>query len=140
MIEQQLIAALVALALAVVLGLALRPVVLQFGWVDHPDWRKQHAGDIPLAGGPAIFLAVLAVLAWQDGWSASMHVLAWSSAIIFFTGLVDDRMHVPVPLRFALQIAALLCMVWVGGVQLYNFGFLLWERWLGRSRFLQRWG
>jgi UDP-GlcNAc:undecaprenyl-phosphate GlcNAc-1-phosphate transferase len=71
------------------------------------------------------------VLAWQGGWSESTHVLAWSSAIVFLTGLIDDRTHVRVPIRFTLQILALLCMIWVGHVQLYNFGFLFWEGWLG---------
>jgi UDP-GlcNAc:undecaprenyl-phosphate GlcNAc-1-phosphate transferase len=131
LISEQVIAALVALALTAALGLVLGPLARRLGWVDKPDSRKQHEGDIPLAGGPALFLAVLAVLAWQGGWSHSSQVLAWSSVIVFLTGFVDDRVHIRVPLRFALQIIALLLMVWAGGVQLYNFGFLLWERWLG---------
>jgi len=119
------------LILTGLLCLILTPVACRLGWVDRPDWREQHAGEVPLVGGPAIFLAVLGVLAWQGGWSRSVHVLAWSSAIVFLTGLVDDRVHVRVPVRFALQIVALLCMVWVGDVQLYNFGFLFWQGWLG---------
>ena len=43
--------------------------IVRFGWVDSPDWRKQHTGDIPLAGGPAIVLADadldLALEAWN---------------------------------------------------------------------------
>jgi UDP-GlcNAc:undecaprenyl-phosphate GlcNAc-1-phosphate transferase len=107
------------------------PIARRLGWVDRPDWRKQHSGDIPLAGGPAILLAVLVVLVWQGGWSPAIQVLAWSSAIVFLTGLVDDRRHIWVLVRFALQIVALLCMVWAGHVQLDNFGFLFWEGWLG---------
>ena len=131
MISEQVIAALVALALTAAFGLALGPLARRLGWVDKPDSRKQHEGDIPLAGGPALFLAVLAVLAWQGGGSHSSQVLAWSSVIVFLTGLVDDRRHIRVPLRFALQILALLCMVWYGDVQLYNFGKLFWDRILG---------
>jgi len=126
-----LLALLASLGLAVLLCVLLAPAARRLGWVDRPDWRKQHSGEIPLVGGPAIFLAVLGALAWQGGWSPSTHVLAWSSAIVFLTGLVDDRRHIAVPLRFALQIAALLCMVWAGGVQLNNFGYLMWEGWLG---------
>jgi len=120
-----------ALLLALLLCLALAPIARRFGWVDTPDWRKQHSGAIPLVGGPAIFLAVLAVLGWRGGFSAEVQVLAWSSAIVFFIGLADDRRHMWVSLRFGLQAAALLCMVWFGGVQLYNFGFLFREGWLG---------
>jgi UDP-GlcNAc:undecaprenyl-phosphate GlcNAc-1-phosphate transferase len=122
---------LAALGLAAIFCLVLTPAARRCGWVDKPDWRKQHAGNVPLVGGPAIFLAVLAVLAWRGGWSPSVHVLAWSSAIVFLAGLVDDRVSMKVPLRFALQISALLCMVWAGHVQLYNFGFLFWQGWLG---------
>lgn len=120
-----------AMLLALLLCLALTPIARRYGWVDTPDWRKRHSGDIPLVGGPAIFLAVLAVLAWRGGMSASLQVLIWASAIVFLTGLVDDRRSVPVPVRFALQALALLCMVWLGEVQLFNFGQLFWERLLG---------
>jgi UDP-GlcNAc:undecaprenyl-phosphate GlcNAc-1-phosphate transferase len=126
-----LIPYLLAFALTALLCIALGPLARRLGWVDRPDWRKQHSGDIPLVGGPAIFLAVLAVLAWRGGWSPWVQVLAWSSAIVFVTGLIDDRAHVRVPVRFGLQILALLCMIFAGDVQLYNFGNLFWERLLG---------
>lgn len=122
---------LTTLSITVVLCFVLLPIARRFGWVDKPDWRKQHQGDVPLTGGPAIFLAVFAVMAWVGGWSESVLVLGWSSAIVFFTGLVDDRRHIRVSLRFVLQIIALLCMIYTGGVQLNNFGFLFWEGWLG---------
>jgi UDP-GlcNAc:undecaprenyl-phosphate GlcNAc-1-phosphate transferase len=123
--------ALMALLLTLLFCFVLTPVARRFGWADEPDWRKQHEGSIPLAGGPAIVLAVFAVMMWVGGWSDATVVLGWSSAIVFVTGLVDDRQHIKVPLRFALQILALLCMVWLGGVELHNFGNLLWERLLG---------
>ena len=122
---------LAASLLTVVLCFALGPLAHRLGWVDKPDWRKQHDGDIPLAGGPAIYLAVALVLVWTGGWSGLIHTLMWTSGIVFLTGLVDDRKHIRVLLRFVLQIAALLCMVWYGGVMLHNFGNLFWERLLG---------
>ena len=82
---------LVSLSSAVLLCHLLAPIARRLGWGDTPDWCKQHTGDIPLAGGPAMFLAVFAVIAWAGSWSPAVDVLAWSSAIIFLTGLVDDR-------------------------------------------------
>ena len=110
---------------------ALMPLARRFGWVDSPDHRKKHSADIPLVGGPAIFLASLSAMAWVGGWNDSMQVLAWSSVIVFVTGFVDDRRHIMVPVRFALQILALLCMIWGGGVMLHNFGNLMWPGMLG---------
>ena len=125
------IAVTAALALSVALCFLLAWVAGRLGWIDKPDWRKQHAGDIPLAGGPAIFVAVLGVLAWHGGWGAPVEVFAWSSSIVFLTGLIDDRRHIRVPVRFALQAAALLCMVVYADVKLYNFGRLFSDDVLG---------
>jgi UDP-GlcNAc:undecaprenyl-phosphate GlcNAc-1-phosphate transferase len=122
---------LVALGLSVLLCFVLTPLARQFGWVDRPDSRKQHEGEIPLSGGWAIVLAVAAVMLWRGGWSEPITVHGWSALIVFLTGLVDDRRHIKVPLRFALQALALLCMIWYGDVLLYNFGKLFWDRLLG---------
>jgi len=122
---------LFTLALSTALCFALTPLARRFGWVDTPDHRKQHSGHIPLVGGPAIFLASLFAMVWVGGWNDAMQVLVWSSAIVFLTGLVDDRHHLPVALRFGLQILALLCMIFAGDVMLNNFGNLLWAKMLG---------
>jgi len=116
-----------SLIFTVAFAVLLTPLANRFGWVDSPDHRKQHTGDIPLVGGPAIVLAVTVVMLWHGGWSTSIMVLGWTSLIVFVTGFVDDRRHILVPLRFALQILALLCMIWYGDVVLNNFGNLLWE-------------
>jgi len=121
-------ALLASLALSMLFCFSLAPVARRLGWVDRPDSRKQHEGEIPLSGGWAIVLAVTAVMLWQGGWSGPTLVLGWSSLIVFLTGLVDDRRHIKVPLRFALQIIALLCMIWYGDVLLHNFGKLFWDR------------
>jgi UDP-GlcNAc:undecaprenyl-phosphate GlcNAc-1-phosphate transferase len=80
-----------ALLLTAILCLLLTPIARILGWVDTPDHRKQHCGDIPLAGGPAIILSMIAVMAWIGDWSDFIHVLAWSSGVVFLTGLVDDQ-------------------------------------------------
>jgi UDP-N-acetylmuramyl pentapeptide phosphotransferase/UDP-N-acetylglucosamine-1-phosphate transferase len=49
---------LFTLALSTLLCIALTPLARRFGWLDTPDQRKQHSADIPLMGGPAIFLAM----------------------------------------------------------------------------------
>lgn len=122
---------LFTIALSTFLCFALAPLAHKFGWVDSPDHRKQHSGDIPLVGGPAMVVACMCAMVWIGGWNESMLVLAWSSLIVFMTGLFDDRRHLPVSLRFGIQMAALLCMVFVGSVMLHNFGNLFWERMLG---------
>jgi UDP-GlcNAc:undecaprenyl-phosphate GlcNAc-1-phosphate transferase len=127
----QVESALLALGLSVALCFALMPLARRLGWVDSPDERKQHDGNIPLAGGPAMFLAVVLAVTWGGGWQGSLVVLGWSSAFVFLIGLIDDRKHVNVALRFGLQITALMCMIYFGDVLLLNFGKLFWDRLLG---------
>ena len=122
---------LLALVLTVALCFFLVPVSRYFGLLARPDARKQHLGDIPLVGGPAIVLSVALVMLLRNQWTPGLQVLAWSAGIVFFTGIADDRWTLPVPLRFALQILALLGMVFFGGVQLFNFGHLMWPGLLG---------
>ena len=124
-----------SLIFTVVFAVLLAPLAGRLGWVDSPDHRKQHTGDIPLVGGPAIVLAVTTTMLWHGAWSPSLMVLGWASLIVFVTGFVDDRRHILVPIRFALQILALLCMIWSGGVVLNNFGNLFWEDMLNLGPF-----
>jgi UDP-GlcNAc:undecaprenyl-phosphate GlcNAc-1-phosphate transferase len=130
-LEHLAIPLLAVLSLALLLGFVFARLASAVDLLDQPDWRKQHSGNIPLAGGPAIFAAVLIVAVWQGGWSHATQTLGWTSAIVFLAGLLDDRRHIRVGYRFAVQIIALAGMIWVGGVMLHNFGNLFWERLLG---------
>ncbi len=48
--------------------LALKPVARRTGWVDKPNFRKAHKGEIPLIGGWSILaVAVLLQLAAPAG-------------------------------------------------------------------------
>ena len=42
---------LVGALLSLFLMLALKPVARRTGWVDKPNFRKAHKGEIPLIGG-----------------------------------------------------------------------------------------
>ena len=55
---------LVGALLSLFLMLALKPVARRTGWVDKPNFRKAHKGEIPLIGGWSILaVAVLLQLA-----------------------------------------------------------------------------
>ena len=50
---------IIATLLATILVIALRPLAIRLQLVDKPDGRKTHKGDIPLIGGPVIWLVVM---------------------------------------------------------------------------------
>jgi len=43
---------------AIILVVALRPMAIALRLVDKPDERKHHTGEVPLIGGPVIWLIV----------------------------------------------------------------------------------
>jgi len=52
--------ALLAFAVTLASIHVLRPVAQRIGLVDKPGGRKTHEGDVPLIGGPAMYLGLVA--------------------------------------------------------------------------------
>jgi len=95
---------IVATLLVTVLVIALRPLAIRLQLVDKPDARKTHKGDVPLLGGPVIWLVITAgiiLLIPNPPWSI---VLAATMLVIF--GMVDDRQPVPARLKLMFHLAA----------------------------------
>ena len=95
---------IVATLLATVLVFALRPLAIRLQLVDKPSGRKVHKGDVPLIGGPVIWLVVLiGILAFIDKppWSA---ILAATMLVIL--GVVDDRQPVPASIKLTFHLSA----------------------------------
>lgn len=106
------------------LCLALMPLARHWGWIDAPDDRKTHHLPTPLVGGTAIFVAFFSI-AFGAGWPlTTLYPLTLASAIMLFTGLVDDRWPLGAGVRFAAQATACLVMVFWAGVLLTDFGQL----------------
>ncbi len=53
----------VAFVVTVAFLLALRPLAVGTKFIDHPGGRKRHAGEVPIVGGIAMFIGVLAGMA-----------------------------------------------------------------------------
>ncbi len=90
---------LVALLLTILFTPMVRRLAPQIGAVDHPSERKVHHGDIPRAGGIAIFLgfmiSMLIALIWGN--IAGLHInlrpiigLFLGSIVIVLVGILDD--------------------------------------------------
>ncbi|CAI8198199.1 MAG: Undecaprenyl-phosphate alpha-N-acetylglucosaminyl 1-phosphate transferase [Alphaproteobacteria bacterium] len=95
---------IVATLLATVLVIALRPLAIRLQLVDKPDARKTHKGDVPLLGGPVIWLVIVTgiiLLIPNPPWSI---VLAATMLVIL--GMVDDRQPVSARLKLMFHLAA----------------------------------
>lgn len=125
---QSLIAPLIAFIATALLIWALKPLAEIVGLTDKPAERKQHAGEIPLIGGLAIYLgAALAILTATLSGIIDVPLAAfypWFTAalLIVMVGAIDDYYELSPVVRFAAQIGAALIMVYWGGAVLEDLG------------------
>lgn len=115
----------IAGAIAVCAILVLIPVARHAGWVDKPDLRKAHEGDVPLVGGWAVLLAMIALqmLGPEAGLAPTGY---WLGALLLFVvALADDRKPIRARYRFLVQFAAAVAGVSLGGEVLPGIGDLL---------------
>ncbi len=116
---------LCALILAIVMALALTPVMIRLapriGAVDEPDQRRVHTKPTPTAGGLAIFVAFwvpMLLLNWPPG--KPLVGMLIGSVMLLGICLVDDTVGLPPFPRFAGQVlVAIVAYVW--GVQWSGF-------------------
>jgi UDP-GlcNAc:undecaprenyl-phosphate GlcNAc-1-phosphate transferase len=100
----------------------LRPLCHKIGHVDHPGGRKGHSLATPLCGGVAIALTVV-LLGMGAVPSRQFAGFAFGITVLLVLGALDDRKHVPAPVRLALQTLAVGAgMCFLGEVYLQNLG------------------
>lgn len=121
-------AVVAACALAcVVAGLAVRVLARaaeRLGLVDRPSARKHHVGEVPLIGGLAIFLGLLAGALVFDELGRFHWLFLATAAALVVIGAIDDRRGLGVRMRLALQVSVILVMVVFGGVHIHSLGSL----------------
>jgi UDP-GlcNAc:undecaprenyl-phosphate GlcNAc-1-phosphate transferase len=102
----------------------IKPVAIEVGLVDKPNERKQHAGHIPLIGGVAIFMAVLAasLVFLPNTLELRMYLIA--SAMMVFIGVLDDKFDLKVRIRIVGQIIVASLMIYGVGGYISNLGNL----------------
>jgi UDP-GlcNAc:undecaprenyl-phosphate GlcNAc-1-phosphate transferase len=131
----QLTTALVALAISVVLTPVVMRLMTSIGLVDHPDGRRKlHSRVVPVAGGLAIWLAVVGALGiapflggstlnWRDDWF--WPAFLGSSFLLTLVGLADDAWNLRGRHKLFGQIAAVSVLVASGlvvkSIQLFGF-------------------
>ncbi|MFD1037159.1 glycosyltransferase family 4 protein [Virgibacillus byunsanensis] len=124
--------------LTLLISLIITPVVIKYAKklnaTDKPNNRKVHTDPIPTLGGLAIFISFLiGLLILQP--SSEYHLAIVCGAFLIITlGLMDDLFDLSAKLKFLIQIAAAVLVVFWGGLQVefinlpfggqLQFGFL----------------
>lgn len=120
----QLLAPLTAGVATQMLVLLLVPCARGIGLMDLPGGRKDHAGAVPLAGGPALFGGFLVGLALLPSPLPGALPLAAAGALLLCVGMLDDLLDLGVGKRVLAQLAAAALLIWGSGTALHDLGNL----------------
>ncbi len=115
-------ASAIAFAVTAAFMVALRPVAMSIGLVDRPGGRKLHIGNIPIIGGLAMFLGIVAGLVAIGVVSRASVSLVFSLFLLVMIGAFDDRYSVSALVRVVVQIAAILIMAYGSESFLFSIG------------------
>ena len=109
-------------------------LALKIGLVDQPDPRKRYYGEVPLVGGPAIFIALLVgAILWGDIYSSNitadggrtLWIFIFSGAILVIAGSLDDKFQLGVTVRIISEIVVAVVVIQSLDLNLKNLGALL---------------
>ncbi|HEX6985295.1 MAG TPA: MraY family glycosyltransferase, partial [Planctomycetaceae bacterium] len=136
----QLSTALIALAASAVLTPLVMLVVTRLGIVDQPDGRRKlHGRAVPLAGGLAVWLAMVAAV-WggryvggpspPEGGDPFWPSFLIASCLLCVLGLADDAWKLRARHKLLGQFAAVGVIVW-GGLVVRSVNFCGWDVDLG---------
>ena len=111
------------IAALLIAGACVR-IVPRLGLVDHPDGRKQHNGAVPLTGGIAIFLTLLAGT-FGLGIAPYTYPMLAIACVVFAVGVFDDIRHINATARLFIQYGSGILLATYGGIAITNVGNLL---------------
>lgn len=115
---------LLAFAVAMSITMALIPLLYRFAGrmhvLDQPQPRKVHTRPIPRIGGIAMAAGVFVpLLVWLRN-EALLDAYLVGALLLVVMGVWDDRRDLTPRAKFAAQIAAALCVVVWGGIQIHS--------------------
>jgi UDP-GlcNAc:undecaprenyl-phosphate GlcNAc-1-phosphate transferase len=124
MLNPIIYSSLLSIVVTFILLIFTRAYSVKIGFVDAPDNRKRHIGNIPLTGGISMFFGF-----FLSGFvfMADQYFINYMLPLfmIMLIGLVDDYNNVSARLRIFLQGAVITLMIFLTDVSLNSFGSLI---------------
>ena len=121
-----LIPGLVALLVATLSWLSLWLLIplLSRGLIDEPNARSSHRRPTPRGGGVSfVFVASGFALPFGFALPAALPFIALPLAIV---GFLDDRHNLPASLRYGVQVATALFLLWISPLSAFAPSFWVW--------------
>lgn len=124
------ISAALAFLATTALILSFRPIAKSLGLVDVPNERKIHEGEVPLVGGIAIYVAVVATHVMSTwffpGTGGVEHYTSFylAGGLVVLVGVADDFREVSPTLRLVTEAVAVVIIMLGADVVVRNLGTL----------------
>jgi UDP-GlcNAc:undecaprenyl-phosphate GlcNAc-1-phosphate transferase len=99
----------------------LQPVARQFGLLDRPEGRKDHAAPTPSTGGLAMLLGIFLTFALLNQWTLPSVCFVAAAALLVFIGILDDLHDLRWWVRVIAQCASVSVMIY-GGLRVERIG------------------
>ena len=97
----------------IIILLILKSIALKLNLIDKPNFRKLHAGNIPLIGGLIIYFNIL-IFSYFFETSNYMTTILLTSIILILLGALDDAVELGVIFRLIAQLACSLIVIGSG--------------------------
>lgn len=118
--EQYILPFIVSVMISLVMTPIIRKFAIKIGAVDIPkDDRRMHKTAMPLMGGLAIYISVMAGMFLFMDLSKSVVAIMIGATIILISGIIDDLRELSPKLKLFFQIMAGVVLI-IGGVKV-NF-------------------
>jgi UDP-GlcNAc:undecaprenyl-phosphate GlcNAc-1-phosphate transferase len=102
-----------------------RRLAIRLSAMDIPDRRKVHPYPIPKCGGIAMALGALIPVILMVHGDQLLRAIVIGAAIVVLFGLMDDFRDLGYKAKFSGQLAAVLIVIFYGGIKIKSLGMLL---------------
>ena len=117
------------LLLSMFITIALIPILRRYAvrmsCIDEPCERKVHISPVPKVGGIAMAVGALAPVVLSAGADRAVLSILIGTGVIAIFGFMDDMKEFGYRAKFAGQLAAVLVVIFFGGVKICGLGALL---------------
>jgi len=114
----------VAFIVTVLMTVILEQLAPRIGMVDHPGGRKQHAREVPLVGGVAIFFGFIASMLGDETFYPAIWPLA-AMAMMVSIGILDDIHEISARYKLLGQLVVAAVLVLSSDTVIESFGNLI---------------
>lgn len=104
--------------------LVLRPIAIKYNFIDKPNNRKFHEGQIPLVGGISIFFGLLCSQFFFDLLNNEVAMILTGTSLMLILGILDDFMNLKAKTKLIFQFIFVFLTIYFLNIKIETLGYL----------------